>query len=115
MDLSKILGIPASYEWKADDIRPNGSRRRENYISCKYQINDREFSALLRNIVKSLYMSKSALQEFIASGGRVEIYLQLNGTVNVGDELEPDLLTSIGEAQINLQIEVFPNYGIKRE
>ncbi|MNE71744.1 hypothetical protein D3C80_1676430 [compost metagenome] len=115
LDMSKILDIPISHEWKAGDFISRGEKlppllRGENYSACTYTMRDRAFGDILKIIVEKLSAHKEIVVDFVLSGGRVEIYFQLNGRENVGDSLGPDLLIAIGMLRIELQIEVFPNF-----
>lgn len=59
-------------------------------------------------VIDRLLAEEETLHAFRLSGGKIEIYLQLPGSVNNGDTIDSMFLKTMGELGIDLLIEVFP-------
>ena len=66
------------------------------------------FTKHLMGAIDRLLAEEETLHAFRLSGGKIEIYLQLPGSVNNGDTIDSILLKTMGELGIDLLIEVFP-------
>lgn len=114
-ELSRLLGLPTSQEWSASDLLRRGPNflpreRGENYWSSDAVLEDRGFESAISRIVETLNRHQERMAAFTAGGGKLEVYLQLNGEVNAGDSLPANLLRLLGELGAELQIEVFPHF-----
>jgi hypothetical protein len=103
-------------EWKASDLLRRGDRRlprrrRENYWATEIRLRRRNFAATIRRIAGRLKRQETKLSSFVKNGGKIEIYLQLNGQLNAGDGLSPALLGTLAALGVDLQIEVFPKFA----
>jgi len=65
------------------------------------------FSNELEATVARLLQAQDHIRDLKTSGGKVEIYLQLSGSINNGDSIDSALLKKIGELGVDLLVEVF--------
>lgn len=113
--LEELLQVPCFRTWKAGDDRttPKGDPLQGKYKES-YWVGRRDFSERLRFVkeLESLVMlvsdTQEALAQFNKSGGTIDIYLSLPGSINVGDDIEPSLLSVMGKLGITFMIEVMP-------
>jgi hypothetical protein len=113
--LSSLLDLPCFRSLVAGGLRetPTGARLSgENPDS--YWVSRIEYSAKdgfrkeIETLVRKVEDADDAFRNFVSSGGTIEIYLQLPGSINNGGIIESKLLTSMGQLGIRLLIEVFP-------
>lgn len=114
-ELSQLIGLPTTREWNALDVVQRGPNlpsrlRGENFWASDIELVSRNFAGVIGEVVLSLNKRRKEIAEFAASGGKLELYLMLSGSVNGGDRLSPDLLRSLAELNVSLDIEVFPEF-----
>ena len=112
--LSSLLGLSCSRNWIAGSQRhtPTGAQLSgvysESYWVSQFDFPIEEgFREKLVLSIDLLAKVKETLSDIKESGGKIEIYLQLPGTVNNGDEIDSDLLQTMGKLGIDFLIEVF--------
>ena len=105
--------------WKVGERRilPNGrvlnTCNKDSFWSYqeRYEGASRNFFKKADRLANRLKPHEGFLHEISATGGKCEIYIQLPGTKNIGDSLEPQTLRLLAELGIFLSIEVFPHNG----
>jgi len=111
---SACLELPCFRSWNVGSNRrtPTGETL-EGRNSDSYWVSRVEypiqtgFKKQLEYIIGLLAKQKDTLSEHKASGGKIEVYLQLSGAINNGDEIDSALLKTMGELGVDLLIEVF--------
>jgi hypothetical protein len=63
------------------------------------------------NMIRRLESSSNFLRIITSTGGIITLVIHLPGRVNIGDEIAASDLVRLGRLNINLGVEVFPNYG----
>lgn len=114
--LSSLLSMPCFRSWTAGSSRetPLGDQLNGTY-SDSYWTSQLEFPGeagfreKLVLAIDRLMRVKKNIHEFKSSGGKIEIYLQLTGSINNGDTIESALIKTMGELGVDLLIEVFPD------
>ncbi len=112
--LSSLLDLSCFRSWIAGSPRqtPIGEPLAGTY-PASYWVSRLEFpsEAGFRKqfvlAINRLVKAKETLHDLRASGGKIEIYLQLSGAVNNGDTIDSALLKTLGELGVDLLIEVF--------
>jgi len=118
MDLNfigELLRLPCFRTWIAGDDRetPRGDPLQGKYKES-YWVGGVDFSEQLRfskelsKLVTLVSEAQDGLNEFNKTGGRIELYLFLPGKSNVGDDIDPPLLSLMGQLGITFMIEVMP-------
>ncbi len=112
---SSLLAMPCSRSWIAGAPRqtPTGNALpgtySESYWTSRLEFPcESGFSEKILYIVDKLSKEEKNLRDHKASGGKIEIYLQLPGSINNGDTIESELLKKIGYLGIDLLVEIFP-------
>jgi hypothetical protein len=113
-ELVAAIDLPTSQNWRADDVLYRGDKlpsrlRGENYWCSKKKLHEGVFSDELNIFITKLWNEKDRVIEFCKAGGKVEIYLQLDGKKNVGDSISNSMLRKISELGAELDVETFPN------
>jgi hypothetical protein len=119
-ELTSALGMEPNRTWKVGERKkaPNGRELEgivsESFWSCgdKYLGQDRRFFDEVNRLTLHLKPHKAYLQNLFEAGGKCEIYVQLPGSVNIGDSLAPQTLRLLAELGILLSIEVFPDWEV---
>jgi len=117
--LSNLFGKQPCVSWVAGDERktPKGTSlggiRENSYwvtrlteeetVSESWQLED-----LLEQSLLEVSVHAKELDEFFGSGGRLEFFVSVYGSRNFGLILSPDLMSRLGAAQIELQLDVYP-------
>lgn len=114
--ISRLIGMPTTRTWNASDVLDRGPNlpprlRGENFWASDMELLDRSYASMIGEVILQLQKLKSELAEFVLSGGKLELYLMLNGKMNVGDRLSCELLRSLAELNADLDVEVFPNFN----
>ena len=116
---SSIISINKMYSWLAGSQRKTPTGRllsgfnKESYW-CSEQImffSDMGFNAKITSTIELLLPASQKLKELKATGGRIELYLQLPGSVNNGGTFESSIIKTLGELGVDLAVEVFPKTG----
>lgn len=110
------------FSWKNGDqiITPNG-KIREGFRVGSYWTKSskaykkRDFFSPLADLIEILYTKKSFLKSLLSDGGKIEIIVELKGSVNIGDYLNHDVMSKILDMGVILGIEVFPEIEISYE
>lgn len=112
---SSLLGFPCFRSWTAGSPRQTptgeplaGTYNESYWVSRLDFVSQDGFAEQLAVVMDRLVTARKHLQAFRLSGGKIEIYLQLPGSVNNGDTIDSMLLKTMGELGIDLLIEVFP-------
>jgi hypothetical protein len=116
--LSSVLDMPCFRSWTFGALRQTprgdsltGAYKESYWVSrLEYPINEEVsgFKVQLVLAINRLMREQKTLRDLKASGGIIEIYLQLPGSVNNGDTIESALLKKMVELGIDLSTEVFP-------
>ena len=114
--LSNIFLMISKREWIVGSQRttPAGElltgTNRESYwcSESKFFYNYDEFLNIFSVLSKQIINVEHEIDNLIRTGGKVEFYIQLSGTVNTACIFIPSSLAIFGELGIVLSIEVFP-------
>lgn len=113
--LGELLRLPCFRRWTAGDDRvtPKGDplpgKYKESYWVSRLDFSERlRFVKELTKLVTLVSSTQDALVQFQESGGRIGIYLSLPGKSNIGDDIDPSLLSLMGKLGITFMIEVMP-------
>jgi hypothetical protein len=118
--VTRRFAMKPSRSWKAGKLRrlPNGrvlkTRNTDSLWSYSedYEGRSKKFLKRVERLANRLKRHKTFLHEMSASGGRCEMYIQLPGTKNIGDSVQPATLRLLAELDILLSIEVFPHWRL---
>lgn len=112
---TSLLDMPCLRSWVAGSPRETPLGRSlpgvndKSYWSSQIEYSaESGFNEKLVSVISQLSEIGNELQDFRASGGKVEVYLQLPGSINNGDTIESEHLKILGAMGVNLLIEVFP-------
>ena len=113
---SSLFEMPCLTSWTAGSPRqtPSGqllSGNNSQSYWCSEQLEfsgESGFEKELAHTIERLASVENHLHDFRASGGKIEIYLQLPGSINNGDTIASEHLKTLGKIGIDLSIEVFP-------
>jgi hypothetical protein len=113
--LTPLLGMPCLRSWAAGSPRKTPRGRSLSGVNDKsYWSSQVEFPAekgfkeTLVALINKLSDIENNLHDFRISGGKIEFYLQLPGSINNGDTIESEQLEALGKMGVDLLIEVFP-------
>lgn len=113
---SSLLSMPKMRSWQAGSQRQTPTGRvlpgtnKESYW-CSEQLrfsSDEGFKEEMASTVRSLIAAGQEFRDLKATGGKIELYLQLPGSVNNGGTFESSVLKTLGELGVDLLVEVFP-------
>ena len=114
--ISSLLDLPCSRSWIAGAPRmtptgePLSGTNPDSYWSTELKFpSESGFGEQLRFAINRLKDNEKDLHDFKESGGKVEIYLQLPGSINNGDTIESVDIKKIVGIGVDLLIEVFPD------
>jgi len=114
--LSSLLNMPCFRGWAVGLPRqtplgePLPGIYAESYWASQVEFpSEAGFNDKLMLAVGHLAKAEDTLHELKTSGGRLEIYLQLSGSVNHGATIASSLLKTMGELGLDLSIEIFPD------
>ncbi len=114
-DITKKLKIKPRFSWKSGEQAksPTGTKlnfvRKESYWCYNIKKNDEFFSSEINKILKDISQHRGFLHRIVAENGRVELYLGLPGSINIGDTIPLETLTKLTDLKVALAIEVFPH------
>ena len=114
--ISSMLSMSKMHSWLAGSPRqtPTGRMLRgtnkESYWCSEQQVfySDDGFNGKINLVIDRLVKAGKNIIELKNTGGKIELYLQLPGSVNNGGALESSSLKALGELGVDLLIEVFP-------
>ena len=117
--MSELFEKQPKVSWVAGDERktpkgtPIGGSRTNSYWVARLteEETDSETWQLedyLEKIYKEISPKLDSLVSFLESGGRLELYVSLFGARNFGLVLSPDLLSRLGTAKVELQLDIYP-------
>ena len=114
--ISSMLSMPEMRSWLAGSPRQTPTGRvlqgtnKESYWCSEQQVffSDDGFSEKMSLMIDCLVKAEQNIIKLKNTGGKIELYLQLPGSVNNGGVLESSSLKTLGELGVNLLIEVFP-------
>jgi hypothetical protein len=117
--VTNLLGRQPNVSWVAGDERKTpkgtllGGVRENSYWvtrlteeetgSESYQLED-----LLEKYLSEVSVHAKELGDFVQSGGRLEFFVSVYGDRNFGLIFSPGLLSRLGAAHIELQLDVYP-------
>ncbi len=117
--MSELFAKQTSVSWIAGEERKTpkgtsiGGRRSNSYWTTR--LTDGEIDSevwQLEDYLEKMYQQIApkieSLETFFESSGRLELFVSLFGTRNFGFVLNPDLLLRLGEANIELQLDIYP-------
>jgi hypothetical protein len=114
--LSSLLSMPCFRSWTAGSSRetplgePLNGTYSDSYWASQLEFpGEAGFREKLVFAIDRLTRVKKNIHDFKSSGGKIEIYLQLSGSINNGDTIESALIKTMGELGVDLLIEVFPD------
>lgn len=116
-NISSVLSLSKMRSWLAGSPRQTPTGRvlrgtnKESYWCSEQQvfISDDGFNDEMKLMINRLMNAEQNILELKGSGGRIELYLQLPGSVNNGGVLASSSLGVLGKLGVDLLIEVFPN------
>ncbi len=117
--MGKIFNRKPRVSWIAGDDRktPKGTLlggKRENsyWVTRLTEEETNSETWQLEDFIEKIYIELSpklkSLQSFFNSGGRLELYISLYSSRNFGVIFCPSLLTRLGSANIELQLDIYP-------
>lgn len=112
--ISSLLGLTCFRNWTVGSPQqtPTGEPLKGKY-NDSYWVSRLEFPSeegfieQLMYIIDLLVKEKETLYDLKTTGGSIEIYLQLSGSINNGDTINSSLLKIMGDLGVDLLIEVF--------
>lgn len=115
-EITMKLAMKPHRFWKVGDRRatPAGRALKGHYPDSlwshheKYKGRSKNFFKRVDRLAKQLKLHTAFLHDISASGGQSEIYIQLPGSINIGDSLHPNTLRLLADLDILLSVEVFP-------
>jgi hypothetical protein len=114
-EITKRLNIEPDHAWKVGEQAktPAGTLldyiRNQSYWSYGTHTNGKQFSIEINQIIAYLSPHRDFIHRLVVEGGRVEIYLGLLGSINIGDTITVETLAKLTDLKVDLGIEVFPN------
>ena len=114
--LNKALGMRTSHHVVAGTPRvlpsgralPSGAVWKESIWTTQRLVKSRYFARDVAKVLATAKKHRRVLSRIVASGGSLELYLQLAGPRNSGDNISVPILRELAALQIELQVEVFP-------
>lgn len=113
--LSLLLEMPCYRNWTSGASRetPKGKPLpgiyKDSYWVSRLEFSSKEgFKKQFVLAMDHLIKVKQKILKFNASGGKIEVYLQLPGNVNHGGTIDSKYSSMLSELDIDLLIEVFP-------
>ena len=112
--LSSLLGLTCFRSWTVGTARQTptgkilpGTNAESYWVSLSEYPVEAGFSNELKATITRLVQVKDHIRDIKKSGGKVEIYLQLSGSITNGDSIDSTLLKKMGELEVDLLLEVF--------
>lgn len=105
-DVTKALGMEPDYSWNA------GERKFTNDMMwghTSWTEGTRLFFDEVHEILEWLNEEQAFVLHLLASGGELQVIVQLPGAINVGDALKPETMSLAVKLGITIGVEVFPN------
>jgi hypothetical protein len=117
-EITMKLGMKPHRFWKAGERRttPGSRALKGNFPDSlwshhdEYEGRSRNFFERVDRLAIRLEPHNAFLHDISASGGQCEIYIQLPGSMNIGDSVHPKTLRLLADLNILLSAEVFPNW-----
>lgn len=117
-DISRRLELNADMLWRAGTPRrtPKGTPlvgiyRETRWGWSEQHLNQRDFFRAAVGLIEKLERHREFLAMIIGEGGTVDLILHLPGDVNIGSSIAAADLRRLADLNINLGIEVFPEFG----
>ena len=114
--LTSLLSMECFRNWKAGSPRktmkgePLKGKYSESYWVAMLKFTEGEsFKKNLIIAIDRLKKISETVVDIKSSGGKIEIYLQLPGSINNGGTIETKILKTMCDLNIDLLIEVFPD------
>lgn len=115
--ISAALARQPTRAWNVGDAAPGLPKFRTHtvwYLTTRVS-GSRFFFREVGSFCDWLVPHSDFLNSFVESGGRCSITVQLDGSENIGDALDPAVAMTLANLGISLGIEVFPNIGFDVE
>jgi len=117
--MTEVFGKQPNVSWVAGEERKTpkgtsiGGTRSNSYWVTRLTEEETDSEAwqledYLEQIYKEISPKIELLASFLESGGRLELYVSLFGARNFGLVLNPDLLSRLGTAKVELQLDIYP-------
>jgi hypothetical protein len=113
-EITTKLDIAPHFSCKAGEpaLTPAGTPlhriRKETYWYYSESEGDKNFPEKIERVIADIAPHRDFFHRIVADGGRIEFYLCLLGSVNIGNTLSLPLLARLVDLKIELSIEVFP-------
>ena len=114
--LSDLLDLPPFRVWVVGAPRetpkgtPLSGTYKDSYWVSRLEFEPKDgFKNRLVEAVNLLSREQATVRELLATGGTVEIYVQLTGWINNGDSIDTPLLRMMAGLGATLSVEVFPD------
>jgi hypothetical protein len=114
--LTSLLPMESFRNWKAGSRRetmngePLKGKYPNSYWAARLKFSGEEgFKNNLIFAIDNLKKIREIIIDMKSSGGKIEIYLQLPGSINNGGTIETEVLKTMCDLNIDLLIEVFPD------
>jgi hypothetical protein len=116
--VTAALGLKPHRAWKAGEPRftPKGSPLPGTHrMSCwnhvfRYE-GSKGVACQIDSILERLLPARQLLREIVDTGGMAQLYLQLPGDQNLGDELGWKTLGKFVDLRLDLSFETFPDWA----
>lgn len=121
--ISSMLSMPKMRSWVAGSPRKTptgrvleGSNKESYWCSEQHMFfSDDGFNDVMNLIIERLVKAGQSIINLKNTGGKIELYLQLPGSVNNGGIIESLSLKTLGELGVDLLLEVFPKTSNSRD
>ena len=105
-EVASALGLEPDYSWNPGDREFTD---RMMWGRTSWTKGNRWFFNEVHDILEWLEEKQEFVLHLLASGGDLQVIVQLSGTVNVGDGLKPETMALAMKLGVVLGIEVFPD------
>lgn len=118
LEISQTLNLTADRSWKVGDQRntPSGTSLEgvHKLTSWSYNwqyVGERHFFALSENILHRFEHQRGFFTGITTDGGETHLIISLFGRFNIGDSATSNFLKMLNEMDIQLGVDVFPEWN----
>ena len=104
------LGYPPSRAWSVGEPAATGQRLQTMWYRTSRVVGSRFFFREVAGTIELLATKAGFIGEFQRTGGKCRLTVQLDGSRNIGDELDPATMRSLADIGVWIGVEVFPNF-----